>query len=159
MMRLIRARGNNVNTTEWAITATDLQTDLAAVLQKAQQHPLLILDEGKPQAYLVSVDTFDTWMEVLVEMEEAEFATNIALGEEHTRLGFAFGKEGNCFDKLGFAKELKTSTIGIGVARVLLWNGVKVRILDEVINRFLVVTINHEQAKRVRDLIFFLKFS
>ena len=87
MMRLIRARGNNVNTTEWAITATDLQTDLAAVLQKAQQHPLLILDEGKPQAYLVSVDTFDTWMEVLVEMEEAEFATNSALGEEQFSRG------------------------------------------------------------------------
>ena len=76
---------------------------------------------------------------------DAKFA--IALGEEHTRLGFAFGKEGNCFDKLGFAKELETSTIGIWVSRVLLWNGVKIGILDKVINWFLITTINHEQAQ------------
>jgi prevent-host-death family protein len=87
MMRLIRARGNSMNTTEWVITATDLQTDLAAVLQKAQQHPLLILDEGKPQAYLVSVDTFDRWVETLTQAEDAELVANITLGEEQFRHG------------------------------------------------------------------------
>lgn len=69
------------------ITAIDLQTDLAAALQKAQLHPLLILDEGKPQAYLVSVDTFDTWMEMLAQVEDAELVANIALGEEQFRRG------------------------------------------------------------------------
>lgn len=87
MMRLIRARGNNVNTSEWMITVTDLQTDLAAVLQKAQEQPLLILDQGEPQAYLVSIDTFDKWMETLAQAEDAELVANIALGEEQFRRG------------------------------------------------------------------------
>jgi PHD/YefM family antitoxin component YafN of YafNO toxin-antitoxin module len=76
-----------MNANEWVISATDLQTDLVTVLQKAQQHPLLVLDDGKPQAYLVSVDAFDTWMEALAAMEEAEFAANIALGEDQFSRG------------------------------------------------------------------------
>lgn len=85
MMRLIRVRGNNVNTSEWVITATDLQTDLAAVFQKAQEHPLFILDGGEPQAYLVNIDTFDIWMEILAQAEDAELVANIVLGEEQFR--------------------------------------------------------------------------
>lgn len=87
MMHLTRARGNNVNTSEWVITVTDLQTDLAAILQKAQEHPLLVLDGGEPQAYLVSIDTFDTWIAMLAQAEDAELVANIALGEEQFRRG------------------------------------------------------------------------
>lgn len=71
-----------MKTTEWIIPATDLQTDLAAVLQKAQQHPLIVIDENRPKVYVVSVDTFDALMERLTALEEAELATNIAIAEQ-----------------------------------------------------------------------------
>lgn len=35
-----------MKTTEWIIPATDLQADPVAVLQKAQQRPLIVTDEG-----------------------------------------------------------------------------------------------------------------
>lgn len=71
-----------MKTTEWIIPAIDLQTDLAAVLQKAQQRPLIVIDENRPKVYIVSVDAFDALMERLTALEEAELATNIAIGEE-----------------------------------------------------------------------------
>jgi PHD/YefM family antitoxin component YafN of YafNO toxin-antitoxin module len=59
-----------------------VQADPAAILQKAQQHPLIVIDEGRPKVYVLSVDAFDALMERLTELEEAELATNVAAGEQ-----------------------------------------------------------------------------
>lgn len=76
-----------MKTTEWIIPTTDLQTDLVAVVQKAQQRPLIITDEGRPKLCLLSVDAFDALIERLAELEEAELATNIAMGEQQFERG------------------------------------------------------------------------
>lgn len=73
--------------TEWIIPTTDLQTDLVAVVQKAQQRPLIITDEGRPKLCLLSVEVFDAMVERLAELEEAELATNIAIGEQQFEQG------------------------------------------------------------------------
>lgn len=77
-----------MKTTEWIIPATDLQADPIAVLQKAQQRPLIVTDEGRPKVYVLGVDAFDALIERLTQLEEAELATNIAAGEQH----FAHGE-------------------------------------------------------------------
>lgn len=76
-----------MKTTEWIIPTTDLQTDLVAVVQKAQQRPLIITDEGRPKLCLLSVDVLDALFERLAELEEAELATNIAIGEQQFAQG------------------------------------------------------------------------
>jgi len=76
-----------MKTTEWIIPATDLQADPGAVLQKAQQRPLIVTDEGRPKVYVLSVDAFDALMERLTALEEAELAVNIAAGEQQFEHG------------------------------------------------------------------------
>lgn len=69
-----------MKTTDWIISATDLQADPTAVLQKAQKRPLIVTDEGRPKVYVLSVDAFDELMERLAQLEEAELTTNLATG-------------------------------------------------------------------------------
>ena len=76
-----------MKTTDWIIPATDLQIDPAAVLQKAQQRPLIVTDEGRPKVYVLSVDAFDELMERLAQLEGSELATNIAVGEQQFHNG------------------------------------------------------------------------
>lgn len=76
-----------MKTKDWIIPATELQADPAAVLQKAQQRPLLVTDEGRPNVYILSVDAFDELMERLAQLEEAELATNLATGVRHFENG------------------------------------------------------------------------
>lgn len=71
-----------MKTTDWIIPATDLQADPVAVLQKAQERPVIVTDEGRPKVYVLSVEAFDALLERLTQLEEAELAANVTIGEQ-----------------------------------------------------------------------------
>jgi len=76
-----------MKTTEWIITASDLQHNPQVVLNNAKQRPLIVTDEGRPKVYVLSVDMFDSIMERLVELEDLELSTNIAESETQFEAG------------------------------------------------------------------------
>jgi prevent-host-death family protein len=76
-----------LKTTDWIIPTTELQSNLTTVLENAQQRPLVVTNEGKPAAYVVSVEFFDRLVARLLEYEQAALQSNIATGEEHFATG------------------------------------------------------------------------
>ena len=71
-----------LKTAERIITMSDLQQTPDMIVQNAQQQPLVIIAEGRPAAYMLSVEMFDTLMERLLELEREELVSNIAEGEK-----------------------------------------------------------------------------
>jgi prevent-host-death family protein len=76
-----------MKTTEWIITKSDLQHHPNIVLNNAKQRPLIVTNEGRPSAYVLSVDMFDSLLERLLELEHAELGSNIATGERQFEAG------------------------------------------------------------------------
>lgn len=76
-----------MKTTDWIVTASDLQTNPSIVLENAKQRPLIVTDAGRPSVYVLSVEMFDTLIERLLELERIELVTNIADGERQFDTG------------------------------------------------------------------------
>ena len=49
-----------LKTKERIITAQDLAEATTQAIANAQQEPLVVMENGRPAAYLISVDMFDT---------------------------------------------------------------------------------------------------
>jgi prevent-host-death family protein len=76
-----------LKTTEWIVTTSDLQENPGAVLKNARQRPLIITEEGRPAAYVVSVELFDLLFERLLEAEQLELSKGIEEGEQQFAAG------------------------------------------------------------------------
>jgi prevent-host-death family protein len=48
-----------LKTTEWIVTTTEAQQNLGVLLKNARQRPFIITEDGRPSAYVVSVELFD----------------------------------------------------------------------------------------------------
>jgi len=70
-----------MKTTEWIITAADLQADPTVVLRHAKERPLIVTEAGRPSVYVLSVEIFDAMLERLTELENQELTTNITQAE------------------------------------------------------------------------------
>lgn len=76
-----------MKTTDWIVTASDLQANPGVVLQNAKQRPLIVTEGGRPSAYVLSVEFFDHLVEHLLELERSELVTNMAEGERQFAAG------------------------------------------------------------------------
>lgn len=76
-----------LKTTEWIVTTTELQQNVSIVLDHAQQRPLIVTQDGKPAAYVVSVDFFDSFLERLIELERQELGNNLEVAEQQFKSG------------------------------------------------------------------------
>jgi prevent-host-death family protein len=70
-----------MKTTDWIVTASDLQANPGVVLKNAKQRPLIVTEGGRPSAYVVSVELFDRLLDYLLELERSQLVTNLAEGE------------------------------------------------------------------------------
>ena len=71
-----------LKTRERIITTDDLVQDIQTALANAQREPLVVTENGRPAAYLVSVELFDAMINQLELLEEAELITAIKKGEQ-----------------------------------------------------------------------------
>ncbi len=76
-----------MKTTDWIVTASDLQADPSVMLENAKQRPLIVTDAGRPSAYMLSVEMFDALVDRLLELEQLELVTNITEGEQQFDAG------------------------------------------------------------------------
>jgi len=76
-----------MKTTDWIVTESDLQADPGVVLKNAKQRPLIVTEEGRPSAYVLSVELFDQLVERLLHLERAELVGNLAEGERQFASG------------------------------------------------------------------------
>ena len=70
-----------LKTKERIITVEELTGQPHQALTNAKQEPLVILEDGRPTAYLISVDLFDSLMAQLEMQERDEVSAGIAQGE------------------------------------------------------------------------------
>ena len=78
-----------LKTKERIITAQDLAEATTQAIANAQQEPLVVTENGRPAAYLISVDMFDALLDHLETIEKSELLAGIAQGEEQfKRRGF-----------------------------------------------------------------------
>ena len=68
-------------TKDWIVTDSDLQRDPNLILKHAQQRPLIVTAEGRPTAYVLSVEMFDALLERMLELERADLVHHLAKGE------------------------------------------------------------------------------
>lgn len=71
-----------LKTHECIITIQDLAQQVEKAMSNAKREPLVVIENGRPAAYLISVELFDALIAQLEALEAAELATNIALGEQ-----------------------------------------------------------------------------
>jgi prevent-host-death family protein len=76
-----------LKTKERIITAQDLAEATAQALANAQQEPLVVTENGRPAAYLISIDMFDALLARLETVEQSELLAGIAQGEEQFKKG------------------------------------------------------------------------
>ncbi|MCI0397833.1 MAG: type II toxin-antitoxin system prevent-host-death family antitoxin [Chloroflexi bacterium] len=76
-----------LKTNERIITAEDLADQVHTAITNAQQEPLVVTEDGRPAAYLISVELFDTMLAQLETLEAAELVANLAAGEEQFARG------------------------------------------------------------------------
>ena len=76
-----------LTTYERIITVQDLAQKAHTALTNAQQEPLVVTENGRPAAYLISVELFDRLMAHLEIRNDEELKTAIALGEEQFAQG------------------------------------------------------------------------
>lgn len=75
------------------LTLTDLKNDLADILRKSKGKPELILDNNKPWAYLVPVETFERMLgeiedsRLLKEAQKRMSDEAVSISVEQLRLG------------------------------------------------------------------------
>lgn len=71
-----------LKTRERIITVQDLGAEAATALANAQKEPLVVTENGRPAAYLISVDLFDALVTQLEAIEQAELKAAIAVADE-----------------------------------------------------------------------------
>lgn len=76
-----------LSTRERIITVDDLIQQSHAALANARKEPLVVLEDGLPVAYLISVELFDSLMARISEWENEELATNLAVAEKQFAQG------------------------------------------------------------------------
>ena len=70
-----------LKTRERIITAQELAESTQKAISNAQSEPLVVTENGRPAAYLISVDLFDTIMSQLSSMDDAELRADIETSE------------------------------------------------------------------------------
>jgi prevent-host-death family protein len=70
-----------LKTEEKIITSDDLAGAVGQVIHRAQQEPVIVLDKGRPAAYLVSAEWFDNLMSYLESLEHHEIVKNVVQAE------------------------------------------------------------------------------
>ncbi len=76
-----------LKTTERIVSVTDLQRNASAIVENAQQHPIVVTLRGRPVVYVIGVELFDEWMERLQHLEQRELDLAIALAEKQFATG------------------------------------------------------------------------
>ena len=76
-----------LKTKERIITVQDLAKATTQAIANAQQEPLVVTENGRPAAYLISVDMFDALLDHLEIIEKSELLAGIAQGEEQFKKG------------------------------------------------------------------------
>lgn len=76
-----------LKTKERIITAQDLAAATNKALSNARQEPLVVTENGRPAAYLVSVEMFDALLSRLETLEASELLEGIAQGEAQFKRG------------------------------------------------------------------------
>ncbi|NHZ71649.1 MAG: type II toxin-antitoxin system prevent-host-death family antitoxin [Aquificales bacterium] len=76
-----------LKTRERIITTQDLAEGTQKAISNAQSEPLVVTENGRPAAYLISVDLFDAIIAQLSSMDDAELRTNIEAGEQQFTQG------------------------------------------------------------------------
>lgn len=76
-----------LKTKERIITAQDLAVGTNKAIANAQQEPLVVTENGRPAAYLISVEMFDALLSRLETLETAELLEGIAQGEAQFKQG------------------------------------------------------------------------
>jgi prevent-host-death family protein len=70
-----------LKTRERIITAQELAEGTQKAISNAQSEPLVVTENGRPAAYLISVDLFDSIMAQLASLDDAELRSHIETGE------------------------------------------------------------------------------
>ncbi len=70
-----------LKTRERIITAQELAESTQKAISNAQTEPLVVTENGRPAAYLISVDLFDSIMAQLASVDDAELRSHIETGE------------------------------------------------------------------------------
>lgn len=76
-----------LTTRERIITAEDLAQGTDKALLNAQTEPLVVTENGRPTAYLISVELFDALVAQLGAMDDAELRDLIDAGEQQFAKG------------------------------------------------------------------------
>ena len=71
-----------LKTTERIISTEDLAQQADQAIANAQQEPLVVTAEGRPAAYLISVEMYDALREHLHQLEQSELLAGIKTGQE-----------------------------------------------------------------------------
>ncbi len=76
-----------LTTYERIITVEELAARAKKAVDNAQQEPLVVTADGRPSAYLISVELFDRLVAQLEVIEDAELQAYLAMGERHFAQG------------------------------------------------------------------------
>ncbi|MFZ0544483.1 MAG: type II toxin-antitoxin system prevent-host-death family antitoxin [Candidatus Promineifilaceae bacterium] len=76
-----------LKTTEKIITIEDLAQETHQAMSNAQREPLVVTENGRPTAYLISIELFDSLLAQLEALENKELVNGIAIGEDQFASG------------------------------------------------------------------------
>lgn len=76
-----------LKTHERIITVQDLAKKTQKAVANAQQQPLVVTADGRPTAYLISVELFDALLAQLETADLNDLAASIAIGEQQFAQG------------------------------------------------------------------------
>lgn len=76
-----------LTTHERIITVEELAARAKKAVDNAQQEPLVVTENGRPSAYLISVELFDRLVAQLGVIEDAELQAYLAVGERQFAQG------------------------------------------------------------------------
>ena len=76
-----------LKTTDWIVTIEDVAQNITTVLKNAKKQPLIVTEDGRPSAYVLSVEIFDRMFGQLIQQEESQFSANVTEGERQFSKG------------------------------------------------------------------------
>ena len=76
-----------LRTAERIVSVFDLQQNPDSVIQNARRQPIVVMAEGRPAVYIVSVEAFDELLERTLELERQELIANVATAERQFSTG------------------------------------------------------------------------
>lgn len=76
-----------LTTYERIITVEELAARAKKAVDNAQQEPLVVTENGRPSAYLISVELFDRLVAQLEAIEDAELKAYLSMGEQQFAQG------------------------------------------------------------------------